>query len=750
MSVVIRKITGQTREFLSLVEGTKKIAAVDNDGKYFGDASRITGILKPFQPQPLVVDDDSSGTASDNAETIQAALNAAANDFEIDTIKLPNAKFFCDQIKLGFVKTGALEIERFNHSGLTIEGGGKTFVINKYHPAGLGVFFGSPYVIGYIDRMDEYQPGEPDQTEVRITSADPDVGLSQYEAGDLMYAFPRYYQQKIANSRDCQLNKIVSITPATGSITVTLEDALATDIQARLATATVGSGHVTAVTLDTFDVGAMYDAEFEPRAVISGDGEEAEAICLVNSGSLTGIDITAYGSGYTSVPTVTIGAPPGGGTQATGHANVNASNQVVSISIDNPGNGYRAPPSVTIGGPGSGAAATARIVGLLTSVVVTNQGKGYTTATVAIDPPPLFAKWVKNARRVSDIGDDFIVVDPVEDADFYPIDSYVWLCIGSAYDESDGHYYRVRDLDAIAGIVYVTEAIRPEDYIAGQTCLLRGPFLENLTIRNINCGGFEAYFGGNWIINFQNTVNLQIESVQMLSGGPDKDDNTLVSGNFGTYKSQYIHFRSCLGRIENQATHNLSAVDCLLNDYITHSHCTDAVFYHCRISQYDGPFSALGSGTVRFAFRDCEFNFPTTRIVAPEGKEIAFENCRVVYTADPWSFDGPEIRFKDVNFVLAPNGALTMSDNCKYCVLEHLTTPDAITLASLSGGFYSNVSPEPTPPASWRAVLRLMEVSAPSTPPTDTGVIYVRDIAGKSELCAVFHTGAVQVIATEP
>lgn len=78
--------------------------------------------------------------------------------------------------------------------------------------------------------------------------------------------------------------------------------------------------------------------------------------------SVASITVTNDGSGYTSVPTVTIGTPTAGyGTTATAVATV-VSNKVTAITVTNAGSGYLTAPSVTItGGGGSNAAATAVI-----------------------------------------------------------------------------------------------------------------------------------------------------------------------------------------------------------------------------------------------------------------------------------------------------------------------------------------------------------------------------------------------------
>lgn len=87
------------------------------------------------------------------------------------------------------------------------------------------------------------------------------------------------------------------------------------------------------------------------------------------TGFVTQIVITTGGSGYTSVPNVTIGPPPPGGTQATAYAVTNGIS-VTNIIITNPGSGYTmGNPPVIIDPPASvGVQATAySVVGILNS-----------------------------------------------------------------------------------------------------------------------------------------------------------------------------------------------------------------------------------------------------------------------------------------------------------------------------------------------------------------------------------------------
>lgn len=732
-------------------------AGVDVNQRYFGDSSRMTGIKKPVvNLAPPVPPQTEQDIATANAAAIQDALDSAESDPDIHTIQLPNGKFLCDRLTLGFRQLSIEEVIQVNHSGLTIEGGGKTFVVNKYHPLGLGVIFANPGVIGSFDRVFDYQPGDAGVKTVSIKS-EPVQDVVNYEEGQLVYLSPRYYQQSIVDSRICQLNSIDTVTPGVDEIEVTLDDALPTDLEATQATATVKGGGVDVVVI-THSYGALYERMFPPRVHLSGGGGSgAVAKAAIGGGAVIEINVANHGSGYTTAPMVVITPAVGeSGSGATATAYLNGMNQVDHITVDLGGSKYSAPPTISFTGGGGGVGATADAVivqsGLVTSVEVMDPGSGYTSPpTVTIDPPPLFSKWVKGGRRVASAGTDYVVMVDGSDVNLFPIDSYVWLCTGPAFDESDGRYFRVRNTVSLSGRVYFTEALRPGDFIADQTCLIPGPFVENVTLRNILCGGFEELFTGNWALNLQNCVNMTVENVQMLRG-----DGSLVSANMGAFRSQYMRIQNCLGHLENQCAHNLTVTDSVLGAYVTHSHCTDTVFSHCKVSQIDGPFTALGSGTIRFTFRDCEFNFPTTRIVAPEGEDLVFENCVVVNTSDDWAFDGPRVRLSHVRFDAAAGGAISLGASCTDCVLEHLQTPadNSVTFHADTTGFNFNISPEQTMFKGWRVLLRvaeMKEITEPNAPGSDTGALYVRDNgSGKSQLCMRFHTGAIQVIATEP
>ena len=93
----------------------------------------------------------------------------------------------------------------------------------------------------------------------------------------------------------------------------------------------------------------------------SGSLGYANDVAFPNVGSfISSITLNSGGSGYTSVPTVTISG--GGGTDASATASISLGGNVTGIIILSSGIGYTSAPNITItGGGGSGATATAFI-----------------------------------------------------------------------------------------------------------------------------------------------------------------------------------------------------------------------------------------------------------------------------------------------------------------------------------------------------------------------------------------------------
>jgi len=125
----------------------------------------------------------------------------------------------------------------------------------------------------------------------------------------------------------------------------------------------------------------------------------ATATAVIGTGGIQRVFLDNDGSGYTSAPTISISAPPAGGTQATAIGILTTRNQVTSLEyiyLTHAGVGYgNTAPIITIsGGGGTGAAATCSLVPAgkkgIQTINITNHGIGFsTTPTVAITLPSL-------------------------------------------------------------------------------------------------------------------------------------------------------------------------------------------------------------------------------------------------------------------------------------------------------------------------------------------------------------------------
>jgi len=221
------------------------------------------------------------------------------------------------------------------------------------------------------------------------------------------------------------------LTPTSVTIHTNQADAVAGTNPIILTTAGSGTNSLVKLIPATANLGQTSNITASGLSVNSPSGSGASATANV-VGSVTGVTITAAGSGYTTIPTIQFSAPPdppvnsnqqvrtatgyavivsnqlsaivitdgglgytgaptisiiGVGTNATATAQITLS-YVSSFSIVSGGSGYTTPPAVTITGAGSGATAIATIAnGKVTAINVLTQGFGYATApVVAITP----------------------------------------------------------------------------------------------------------------------------------------------------------------------------------------------------------------------------------------------------------------------------------------------------------------------------------------------------------------------------
>jgi autotransporter-associated beta strand protein len=155
----------------------------------------------------------------------------------------------------------------------------------------------------------------------------------------------------------------------------------------------VGSGVLTGTNFNgaTVSSGAVIDLNgqtISQAIVLNGSGisgagaliNSSNTAATISGGGLTGLQLTATGSGYSSAPTITLS---GGGatTQATASATMGLT--AASVIVTNAGS-YTVAPTVTISGGGtnaSGAKATVNISGgVITGITITSAGSDYTSA----------------------------------------------------------------------------------------------------------------------------------------------------------------------------------------------------------------------------------------------------------------------------------------------------------------------------------------------------------------------------------
>ena len=152
----------------------------------------------------------------------------------------------------------------------------------------------------------------------------------------------------------------------------------------------IQSGTVSATTMTANGSGYTTTPTVTIGAPSDPSGIQATAVARLSGGGVTGVAISSGGSGYTSA-TVTFGLPQvAGGTVATSTVTV-VGGAVTAIVVTNAGTGYTSAPTATISGNGSGASAGTVSISnsSIASLLITNPGSGYTTPpTITIAAPP--------------------------------------------------------------------------------------------------------------------------------------------------------------------------------------------------------------------------------------------------------------------------------------------------------------------------------------------------------------------------
>ena len=150
------------------------------------------------------------------------------------------------------------------------------------------------------------------------------------------------------------------------------------------------SGSITSSTLTNAGSGYRTVPNITIGAPNIAGGSQATATCSLSGGTVTAATVTSGGTGYIAATVTFTGPQVVGGVQATGTATI-VGGVITGIAITNAGSGYTFAPTFTI----TSATGTGAVPGTVTtsgssvaSIVFTNRGTGYTSVpTMTIDAP---------------------------------------------------------------------------------------------------------------------------------------------------------------------------------------------------------------------------------------------------------------------------------------------------------------------------------------------------------------------------
>ena len=268
-------------------------------------------------------------------------------------------------------------------------------------------------------------------------------------------------------------------------------------------------GAVTSISID--NAGKNYDAANPPAITISGGGGSGAAATVVVDGSLSEIEVTNGGSGYTSSPLVSIVGGGGSGAAATA---IVTKGVVSRILINSGGTGYTSQPLVTIvGGGGQGATGTASVRGGIKQINVTNGGASYTSipsVTLSSGSGAVAQAIVNNGRIIS------IAI----------------IAAGNGYTTAPEVIIQGDGFGAVARATIDTDG-ENAGKVTGVEIINRGiGYSQGTTVIGLNSIGQDAKFTANvfeWTYNLQETTNF------------DNAQGTLFEGLNIQYGGEYAH-----------------------------------------------------------------------------------------------------------------------------------------------------------------------------------------------------------------
>lgn len=141
----------------------------------------------------------------------------------------------------------------------------------------------------------------------------------------------------------------------------------------------------------------------------------ATATSVVGGGSVTSITQTNPGGYYpsSSLPTVTLAAPPASVVALGTAVRDGTTNKITSVTVTRAGGYYTTAPTVTFSGSGGATAIAVIVNGVVTGVTITKGGDYTSTPTVTFSAPPAAVRATATAGGWSDGGiNSYTIVNP--------------------------------------------------------------------------------------------------------------------------------------------------------------------------------------------------------------------------------------------------------------------------------------------------------------------------------------------------
>ena len=257
-------------------------------------------------------------------------------------------------------------------------------------------------------------------------------------------------------------------------------------------------GAITSISIT--NAGKEYDAANPPQITIEGGGGSGAAAGVVVNGSVSSIEVTNGGSGYTSSPLVSIVGGGGFGASATA---IITKGSVSRILVNNGGTGYTSQPSITIvGGNGNGAAGTASVRGPIKEVNITSGGSSYTSE------PDVILSSGSGAVAQAIVSNGRII-------------SIAIISAGSGYTTAPEISIQG---DGFGAVAKATIDIDGENAgkVTGIEILNRGiGYVQGTTVINLTSVGQDATFTANvfkWTYNLQETTEFDLAKGAVFEG----------------------------------------------------------------------------------------------------------------------------------------------------------------------------------------------------------------------------------------